>query len=839
MQRRCGGLGALRLFGYRLWPGIFLGSLLINLPTALHAPTSGKLIDSVLMVIGIASGAALQAVVGTGLLRRWIEEPIRLITEKEVILFLLLGGPISCVVSATMGVTSLWIGDVIHGSDFLFNWWTWWVGDSIGVLIFGPLAINLSLKSQEEWRRTQLNVSVPLGVTFVLTVALFIYTNHWERNRIKRSFEQQTIYLSHLIAKTFDSCRDVLHSVGSYVTSSPAVDRVSVQKFVDLLLPRHPGLMSVSWHPVVTRTTRVEDHWGPATPDAISLARDHGDVMAIGRVDPGGASVNPIGFAIVMPVYRRGVHPTTVTERRKAFLGYTEAVLHIPQIMAVADNSVGQQRQANPFDIALYDELAAPPEALLYYRAAGMADDPEHGVTSREAEHEMELVKTHRFDVAGRPWELRFALSKRYLFSNRTWVAWGILAAGLLITGLLGAFLLILTGRTTLIAEVVAKRTVELEQTTRTLQQSREQLQESEARFRSVTQAANDAIISADDRGLIRLWNNSATRLFGYDETEVLGKLWTMLIPKRFIDVHQVGFDRYRVTGELRLLGKTIELMGMKKDQTEFPLELSLSSWTFAEANYFTAIIRDMTDRKRAEAERLKLAQVEESVRLRDEFLSIASHELRTPLAALQLKLQTAGRIVEADDGQRLLKDRIARALQQVNRLGRLIEGLLDVSRITAGRLQLTIEELELGELVRDVVERFHEEAAVNGSEIRLRLDRPAVGRWDRIRIEQVVINLLTNAMKYGNRKPIEITVKPTKEKIVLMVEDYGIGIPPDQTEKIFLRFERAVSSQNCNGLGLGLYISRQIMEAHGGRIWAESAGCVGSRFYVELPLAS
>jgi signal transduction histidine kinase len=171
-----------------------------------------------------------------------------------------------------------------------------------------------------------------------------------------------------------------------------------------------------------------------------------------------------------------------------------------------------------------------------------------------------------------------------------------------------------------------------------------------------------------------------------------------------------------------------------------------------------------------------------------------------------------------------------------VTRLTALVDNLLDVSRITSGHLTLQREEFDLAEVTKDVTERFAEEISRAGCSLQLDANGPVIGCWDRVRIEQVVTNLLANAIKYGGGKPIEITVNPQDEGAHFAIRDYGIGIAADERERIFERFERAVSSRAYGGLGLGLYIARQILNAHGGSIQVESGPGSGSLFRVWLP---
>lgn len=234
--------------------------------------------------------------------------------------------------------------------------------------------------------------------------------------------------------------------------------------------------------------------------------------------------------------------------------------------------------------------------------------------------------------------------------------------------------------------------------------------------------------------------------------------------------------------------------------------------------------------------------KAQDAVGTREQFISIASHELKTPLTALQLQLQSLIRAVKKENPSEPWVRRFATMLestyQQGTRLAGLINNLLDVSRMTAGKLQIEPESVDLTALVASVVERFREELAQSGCELKLTLPEAAPGRWDRLRLEQVVTNLLSNAVKYGKGKPIEVSLQAAEAGFHLVVRDYGIGIQPEFIKKIFAPFERGVPSNNYGGLGLGLYITKQILEAHKASIRVQSQVGKGTAFFIELPRA-
>jgi two-component system, OmpR family, sensor kinase len=238
--------------------------------------------------------------------------------------------------------------------------------------------------------------------------------------------------------------------------------------------------------------------------------------------------------------------------------------------------------------------------------------------------------------------------------------------------------------------------------------------------------------------------------------------------------------------------------------------------------------------------ERAARHEAEQAVRVREEFLAIAGHELKTPLAALQLQVEGLRRQVEKDafrDAPARLALRLAKAEALVRRLETLIGNLLDVSRIASGRLALDLEEVDAGALLHEVLERFEEPLRRAGCAVQLEIEGPLRGRWDRVRLDQVFTNLLGNALKYGAGRPIAIRAGRRGSEARVATRDHGIGIGPEDAERIFGRFERAVSVRHYGGLGLGLWISQQVVRSLGGRIELESQVGAGSTFTVVLPL--
>ncbi len=246
----------------------------------------------------------------------------------------------------------------------------------------------------------------------------------------------------------------------------------------------------------------------------------------------------------------------------------------------------------------------------------------------------------------------------------------------------------------------------------------------------------------------------------------------------------------------------------------------------------------DIHDRKLLAEERERLLErAREDLHARDVFLAIAAHELRTPLTPLRLEIEGLSRA--ARDG-RITPERAAARLplaeRQIARLARLVANLLDVSRLAIGKLELCREEIDLSELVRDIAARHAADLASAGCALSFDAPGPVRGNWDRLRLDQAVTNLLVNAITFGRGKPISLALSRTDTTARLEVRDEGVGIAPEDQARIFERFERATADRHAGGLGLGLWLAREIAEAHGGTVSVESQLGEGARFVVELP---
>jgi PAS domain S-box-containing protein len=370
----------------------------------------------------------------------------------------------------------------------------------------------------------------------------------------------------------------------------------------------------------------------------------------------------------------------------------------------------------------------------------------------------------------------------------------------------------------------------------------------SEARLRALVDTAVDAIITIDDRGQVLSFNQAAEQLFQYRAEEVVGRDVNLLMPDPLAGEHGDYLARYRSTGDRRVIGREREVTARRKDGTLFPIELAVGQADLGGRRFFTGIVRDLTDKKRVEAEREELleseraarSEAERAARMKDEFLATLSHELRTPLTAIVGWVRLlVDRRLDADAAAKALRiiERNVRALTQM------IEDLLDVSRIVSGKLRVDTHRLDLAEVVESAVGTLQPTAAAKHVRVEKQLDRgPIEVLGDASRLQQVVWNLLSNAIKFtGDGGLVRVTLRRTAARAEVAVSDTGQGIAKDFLPHVFERFRQADSSTTRpqRGLGLGLALVKQLVELHGGSVRAESEGeGKGATFTVELPLA-
>ena len=364
---------------------------------------------------------------------------------------------------------------------------------------------------------------------------------------------------------------------------------------------------------------------------------------------------------------------------------------------------------------------------------------------------------------------------------------------------------------------------------------------EAESNFKTIFNSAPDAVIVIDHESKVIGWNPKAEVLFGFSAQEIMGKsLTNTIIPERYREAHQKGMQHFFRTGEGPVLGKTIEITAINKAGNEFYINLSISATRINDNWCFIAFVADITHRRQTEETLIRkeaeLLNTKVQDQKKDEFLSIASHELKTPLTSVKAYIQLLSEVLEKEDNKDAVKY-VQKAQDGIEKLHSLVAELLDASRIQAGRLQLNITTFNFGDLVNSCIESIGHVSPAHTINVHGKADVEV--RGDRNRLEQVLMNYLTNAAKYSPKyNKIVVNVTHYDDKVQVGVTDFGIGIPREKQDKVFERFYRVDNyNHSVQGLGIGLYISAEIIKRHRGKVWVESEEGKGSTFYFAIPV--
>jgi PAS domain S-box-containing protein len=848
-------LAALLVGGCRLAPGVGLGSLLLNL--WIGAQTGhGLTASACLLAVLIALGASMQAVCGSFLIRRWVGYPAALDTNGKILGFMLLGGPASCMISAGVGVASLRGLGLINLSSVVNNWLTWWVGDALGVLIVAPICLILFGQPASIWRSRRVNVLIPLLLTLAAVVVAFLFVRQWEQRAFQGEFRDRSQRIVDALQIRLDYHVEVQKSVVSLFAASNTVSRKQFIAFVAEPISNYPALQSIGWAPrvgaaeraafeqsvrdegyagftirepgvgrqLVTAGPRKEyfpvDYFSPSIGNeqiigldlgagavraqTLEGARDTGLPVASEPLKLLRGDGAKLATLLMAAVYAPNRNTSSQNEKRNALLGVVVSELRVGEVL---DGMLSTVERA---DLRLRLADAAAP-GLPFIDTLGAATDP---ASTR-------FMSSLAF--AGRELVLTAIPTAAYINAHQSWTAWSALVGGLLFAGLLGMYLLLMSGRSFSVESLIAQRT--------------SQLHDSEERLHAILDNAADGILTVDGNGEISMANRAAQSLLGYRDGELLHKTLDAL----FYDDedHAILFKDY-LHVEKNADGQLFkELSGRRPDGSALTVELAIAVLRHDEhapfvppdlvAAQFVVIIHDLTERKRAD-------------RLKGEFVSAVSHELRTPLTSICGSLGLLAGGVGGQLPEQSMK-LIRLANDNAERLSGLINDILDFEKLEYGGMLFKLTPHNLLQLVRSVID-INDGFAQKFS-IVLVLD-PADCTLvqvlvDSNRLTQVLTNLLSNAIKFSHPQGrVAVSLSRSDNVARVTVRDDGVGIPCAFRPRIFAKFSQADGSQMRKhaGTGLGLSLSKSMIEKMGGSIGFDSVEGQGSTFYIELPLA-
>ncbi|MCB1759942.1 MAG: EAL domain-containing protein [Gammaproteobacteria bacterium] len=568
-------LAALLLYGGRFLPGVILGSFLTNLSPNPELLISIPTLKTASVAFVIALGAGAQALLGAKLVQRFFERDPGLLELRNIVALLVLGGPVSCLLNSTWGVATLVASGLIDLSEYGYSWMTWWVGDSIGVLIFVPIVFIFSGRPREVWIKRRFTVTLPLLLFFSLVVIGFIFASHQEQQAARVAFARNGEAISESLDKQMVRYLEVVHAIQSYFAGSSEVSRKEFRTFVSRTLERVPGIQALSWNPRISAAERpayeetarrdgfvdfriwqrdadgnlipasdrpeyvavyyIEPYAGnegalgydvysqPERRTAIDVARDNGEAVVTPPITLVQEEASQTGVLVFVPIYRTEAVPATIEERRAGLLGYAVGVFRLGDVLATALDGVS----VTDLLIQLSDNTDEEnPEQLAYARL----DD--HGKVKTvsaagpaASQNNLHYLRHH--EVAGRVWQLRVTADNNYLTARRSWTGWWVLSGGLSFAGLFGLFLLALTGRWLIDerrAEELAISNINLTDQVAKRIRTEKALHAEKERAEVTLHSIGDAVITTDANGDIEYLNPVAENLTEWSADEARGR---------------------------------------------------------------------------------------------------------------------------------------------------------------------------------------------------------------------------------------------------------------------------------------------------------------------------
>ena len=860
---------AVLMWGRRMLPAVACGSLIVNLTLAAQ---HGRVdLAAWAMAASVGAGAALQAWVAAVLVRRFVRQPLALAEARDVALFFLLTAPVACLVSASLGVLTLGLGGSIARADLPFNWLTWWAGDALGTLVAAPVALALVGRPKSQWVPRRISVGLPLAMVTALIVLGILQLARWDGDRLRKAFDSDAAIVSASLANQLLEPVHALEALRGVATVSPRLTRAQVQAVAAPWL-RSGTLQAMGWSVKVARDQI------PAL-EASARAEGYVGFSVFERADAANGSLAPPEPALVV----RYIEPPRGNE---GALGVDSASVAVARAAIESTTTTGQPAVSKPFRL-IQQGRGGPMTGVVFYQAVYDAEEPAGAAQRRAALRGVAFVtlavdsmldvalrplprhlqvcvvdttvpddpaqlggKTGcqsgagRFEhvravtLAGREWTVRVSADPAELPDARRIDSWLYSGIGLTAAAMLGALLLIVSGRTQRIEAAVSERTADLQAEVAERELAQAAMRESEQRFRNIFNTVPIGVVYTDLDGNVERANPQFLTLLNCSEDE----LRTMR-PADYM--HQEDFDEAAtLTGELlagRLSIYRQHCRYLRRDGRTVLAQATVSVLRDAqgEPQRIVRVMEDVTEQlRRQDAEKARDV-AEAANQAKSEFLSRMSHELRTPLNAMLGFAQ----LLEMDRRSPLAPHQ-KQWIDQVQRAGwhllEMINDVLDLSRIESGNLRLQNEPLNLSELVDAALAMIVASAEQRAILLRVEL-APGTSTvlGDATRIKQIHINLLSNAVKYNHDQgQIHITSRlRDADSVDIVVSDTGLGMTPEQLASLFQPFNRLGRERSAQeGTGIGLVVSLRLAELMGGSLEARSRPGEGSSFTLRLP---
>ena len=877
-------LASVLVYGWRMLIGVGIGALVVQLSLSASREHHAVVAALAMPALVAAAAAALQAAVGAALVRRFVRQPLTLTQPRDVALFLACCAA-SSVVASTLSMLALRAAGAVADNKLAFAWGTWWIGDLSGLLIATPIVLTLIGRPRSEWAPRR----VPVGLTMTLVVCFLalgiVQAGRWNAERLRATFNHDASGASLILATQLQEPLRALEALRGVFNVSRHPSRVEMRMATENWLGGG-AVRAMGWNERVRREDiatfeararadgvagfRVFDR-SDASPDPASvtlpsagdLATGSGDALVVRYVEPAFGNGAALGVnALSIPAARAAITAAAETGVPVATMGFR-----------LAQQDAGDERMGVVLYQAIYDrEATSAIDRQAVLRGVvfvAVAMDAQIASLAGKVPAYLKLcIVDGDLRIDGRPLAGAgrcdgeaggFSHARPLLFAGRQWdlrasaraddipeagdrSAWIFSAVGVLSAAMLGASLLISTGRTRRIESAVRERTAALRAEVGERHVAEQALRASEQRFRNILDNVPIGVVYTDLGGRVIQANPRFCELTGFGESE-LATLGSLALTHPDDIAEEAVLTEQLVAGAIPTYRLQKRIVTRAGATVSVRATVSLLRDPGNQPWRIVGVVEDITERLRLEEAEKARETAESSNRAKSEFLSRMSHELRTPLNAMLGFAQ----LLEIDPLHPLTPSQrpwVGQIQQAGWHLLDMINDVLDLSRIESDNLRLQTATLDAPELVRATVALVASDASRRGIRISEELapgTSAVVG--DATRVKQILTNLLSNAVKYnvdGGRVHVASRIAGP-EMVEISVTDTGMGMTPEQMEQLFRPFNRLGrerSSPALQGTGIGLVISRRLAELMGGSIRVKSVPGEGSSFILRIPRA-
>ena len=860
-------LAAVLVYGRVAMVGAALGGFLANV--SLIALRGNVDLIGALVPAATAIGSALQAGAGAWLVQRYARHPRALDEPRDVAVLFGLGGALACVVAPSVATPVLTAAGIVPRTGALETWLTWWVGDTFGAMIATPIALTLIGRPRADWAARRAIVGLTLALVTLVMALGIAQVVRWDAERLRNAFIRDASLAATVLDTRLREPLMAIEAMRGVFIASEDVSRDEMRRASEAWLSTG-RLAAIGWYEAMERgqvpafeaTVRNEGlaqfRFFERSENAASTPPE--PVIVMRFVEPMRGNVSALGLNVLsIPAARAAIERSRAEAVSVASAPF--ALTQIPEgqdrtgvvvYRAVAfGEGIGDARARGPLRGVLFVTLRPGP--LL---AAMAGDLPAHlslclvdsdpnaairrlaGAAGCEARTGGGLHHMREIAFAGRRWELRVSAREADLPEGRAGNAWLFSVVGLLGAAMLGALLLVVTGRARRIETAVRERTAALQAEVHERERAQAALRDSEQRFRNILNTAPIGILYTDLRGYVKQANPRFCELTGYAEDEL-----QLMTVAQYTHPDDVAADqdlsRQLVLGEMPMYRRQKRYITKDGRTLWVQSTVTLLRDELGQARRIVGVVEDITEHLRLQDAETARERAEAANRAKSEFLSRMSHELRTPLNAMLGFAQ----LLELDRRHPLSADQqpwVAQIQQAGWHLLDMINDVLDLSRIESGNLKLQIEPIGLPDLLSASLAMVDTEARRRGLNISTDLaDGTGVLMGDATRVKQILVNLLSNAVKYnseGGRIHVASRMRP-HDMVEIAVTDTGLGMTAEQLAELFQPFNRLGRERSSQeGTGIGLVISQRLAELMGGSLRARSIAGEGSSFILTLP---